>query len=34
MEKIVQRGIATILAALAALWVASGLIAVVYRVLS
>jgi hypothetical protein len=33
MEKLVQRGIATILAGLAVLWVASGLIAVVYRMM-
>jgi hypothetical protein len=34
MENLVQRGIATILAALGALWIAAGLIAVVYRMLS
>jgi hypothetical protein len=34
MEKLVQQGIATILAGLAALWIAAGLIAVVYGMLS
>jgi hypothetical protein len=34
MEKLVQRGIATILAGLAALWITAAIIAVVFNMLS